>query len=490
MNPKSRLRALQARLSSARAFIEQKKPGLALQEIEAALAIDPDLLAAHLLRDQILRAGDVVGVPARALSVPPATDVGVRTHAATAGPKAAATVSQVATTAVPRPAQAAFPAAAAASLEGIRPLQAVAHRRHVPGALTIASIAAAERESRQAAPIGDIRGVEPPVPDLSVFVAKLEQVLSGGRTRRRVPSVIAAAVWLVTTFWPFSIQETRSLPAHPLVVWASDTAGLVRPAAGKSGGPSGSAAIFSKSAEGEAPGPVETSRAIRLKPDATARTPDATVRTPVATARTPETTARTPDPAGTFPTLPTPSNSTDGGTAAARLPPTVAVTPAEPVVQPAVSPPPLPPSPPALSQPRVVAETTVPAPRALASPSPPNGSASMPLKVDDASLVQQTLQRYRTAYDRLDAHSARAVWPAVNEGALARAFSGLASQTLTFDACDVAVDGEVARATCRGTAKYIQKIGRSEPRVEPRVWTFALRKRASNWEIEDARAGR
>jgi hypothetical protein len=104
--------------------------------------------------------------------------------------------------------------------------------------------------------------------------------------------------------------------------------------------------------------------------------------------------------------------------------------------------------------------------------------------------VQQTLQRYRTAYDRLDAHSARAVWPAVNEGALARAFSSLASQTLTFDACDVAVDGEVARATCRGTAKYIQKIGRSEPRVEPRVWTFALRKRASNWEIEDARAGR
>ena len=103
--------------------------------------------------------------------------------------------------------------------------------------------------------------------------------------------------------------------------------------------------------------------------------------------------------------------------------------------------------------------------------------------------MEQTLQRYRTAYDRLDARSARAVWPGVNEGALARAFSGLASQTLTFNACDVAVDGEVARATCRGTAKYIQG-GRSELRVEPRVWTFALRKRDSNWEIEDARAGR
>jgi hypothetical protein len=129
-------------------------------------------------------------------------------------------------------------------------------------------------------------------------------------------------------------------------------------------------------------------------------------------------------------------------------------------------------------------------PRASASQSLPNGSASPSIKADETSLVQQTLQQYRTAYERLDAHSARAVWPAVNEGALARAFSSLASQTLTFDACDVAVDGEVARATCRGTASYIQKIGRSEPRVEPRVWTFALRKRDSRWEIEDARAAR
>ena len=46
---------------------------------------------------------------------------------------------------------------------------------------------------------------------------------------------------------------------------------------------------------------------------------------------------------------------------------------------------------------------------------------------------------------------AHAVWPAVNQAALARAFDGLASQAITFDQCDVQVRGAVASATCRGT---------------------------------------
>ena len=71
-------------------------------------------------------------------------------------------------------------------------------------------------------------------------------------------------------------------------------------------------------------------------------------------------------------------------------------------------------------------------------------------------LVKQALQRYRGAYEGLDAQSAQAVWPAVNEVALARAFDGLESQSLTFDACDVRLAGEsrprpaaARRATCR-----------------------------------------
>jgi hypothetical protein len=100
------------------------------------------------------------------------------------------------------------------------------------------------------------------------------------------------------------------------------------------------------------------------------------------------------------------------------------------------------------------------------------------------------LQRYRTAYDGLDARSAQAVWPAVNQVALARAFDGLLSQSLTFEACDVKLRGEVATATCRGSARYVTKVGSRDPRVESRVWNFTLHKTGSDWQIDSARAER
>jgi hypothetical protein len=104
--------------------------------------------------------------------------------------------------------------------------------------------------------------------------------------------------------------------------------------------------------------------------------------------------------------------------------------------------------------------------------------------------VKQALQRYRSAYEGLDARSAQAVWPAVNQVALARAFEGLESQRLTFDACSVQLAGDHAMATCRGTARYVPKIGSREPRIEPRVWSFALRKIGTEWKIDNARAER
>jgi hypothetical protein len=100
------------------------------------------------------------------------------------------------------------------------------------------------------------------------------------------------------------------------------------------------------------------------------------------------------------------------------------------------------------------------------------------------------LQRYRTAYEGLDARSARAVWPAVNETALARAFDGLASQTLTFEACDVSLRGDIAAAICRGSARYVPKVGSHEARIEPRTWNFTLKRNGIDWKIESARAAR
>jgi tetratricopeptide (TPR) repeat protein len=118
-------------------------------------------------------------------------------------------------------------------------------------------------------------------------------------------------------------------------------------------------------------------------------------------------------------------------------------------------------------------------------------SMTIPPKVDsidDNILVKQALQRYRSAYEGLDAQSAQAVWPAVNEAALARAFDGLESQSLTFEACDVRLRGEAATAICRGSARYVTKVGSRDPRVEPRTWNFTLRKTGSDWKIDSARA--
>ena len=146
--------------------------------------------------------------------------------------------------------------------------------------------------------------------------------------------------------------------------------------------------------------------------------------------------------------------------------------------------------------------TVVPPPLAVAPPAAlPSASAPIeapitppatpPARVepDDAQIVR-VLQQYRLAYGALDASRARAIWPAVNEDALARAFDGLESQTLTFDSCRTQLKGDAAVATCQGTARYVPKIGSRDPRVEPRTWTFVMRRSADSWVIDSARAER
>ncbi len=133
----------------------------------------------------------------------------------------------------------------------------------------------------------------------------------------------------------------------------------------------------------------------------------------------------------------------------------------------------------------------VPAGRATGSPGVMLAStAPAVLRVRDEELVQRVLQRYRLAYETLDARSARTVWPSVDQGALQRAFDGLESQQLTFADCTVEVRGVAGAATCRGTARYVPKVGSRDARVEPRIWRFSLRKAGDEWHIESARAER
>ena len=159
------------------------------------------------------------------------------------------------------------------------------------------------------------------------------------------------------------------------------------------------------------------------------------------------------------------------GSPAARPPPESPAT----VGLPAASPPP--------ERPATVAVSAAPSP-----PAPPPPTLAPP--IDDELLVRQALQRYRWAYEELDADSARAVWPGVDRGALARAFNGLSAQTLTFQNCDVSVNRGLATAVCTGSVRYVAKVGSREPRTEPRRWTFALKKVESDWQIENARAER
>ena len=132
-----------------------------------------------------------------------------------------------------------------------------------------------------------------------------------------------------------------------------------------------------------------------------------------------------------------------------------------------------------------------PAPKADLSPPPasrdvvpPNAAAS------DEVLVKEVLERYRAAYDGLDARAAHAVWPGVNEPALERAFAGLESQRLTFDECNLRLAGVVATATCTGSTAYTPRVGSRDPHVEPRTWNFILRRTADTWQIDFARADR
>lgn len=108
----------------------------------------------------------------------------------------------------------------------------------------------------------------------------------------------------------------------------------------------------------------------------------------------------------------------------------------------------------------------------------------------EQSEIQRTLGQYRSAYQLLDAEAARVAWPSVDVRALARAFDTLTSQQLAFEACQFVIVGDAATAQCRGSATYTPKVGSRAPRLEPRQWTFHLRKVDDDWKIQTAQTRR
>jgi hypothetical protein len=104
--------------------------------------------------------------------------------------------------------------------------------------------------------------------------------------------------------------------------------------------------------------------------------------------------------------------------------------------------------------------------------------------------VRETLDKYRLAYDALNARAAQAIWPKVNVGQLERAFDQLESQRVTFDDCRIDAQGILASASCRGSVQYTPKVGGRDRRVEARIWNFTLVKSGDAWTIETVRADR
>jgi hypothetical protein len=98
------------------------------------------------------------------------------------------------------------------------------------------------------------------------------------------------------------------------------------------------------------------------------------------------------------------------------------------------------------------------------------------------------LDRYRTAFNDLNAEAARSVWPGADVKGLGRAFGALKEQQLSFDDCAITLRGDSAVADCRGTASYVPKVGRKAQRVEARQWRFQVEKRETGWLIQSVAA--
>ena len=171
------------------------------------------------------------------------------------------------------------------------------------------------------------------------------------------------------------------------------------------------------------------------------------------------------------------------------VPPDPAPTPALPATVPVSSPPTL-----EVETPPFVAPTPPPvasAPEPAPPPASPPANSAVPEVAATAQPsaaaagVRTALMRYESAYSRLDADAASAIWPALDRKALARAFDGLASQEVSLGSCEVRIVGESAVAECAGSATWTPKVGGRSHR-QARRWQFQLKSVDAGWQIVSA----
>ena len=104
--------------------------------------------------------------------------------------------------------------------------------------------------------------------------------------------------------------------------------------------------------------------------------------------------------------------------------------------------------------------------------------------------VAALLQGYARAYAALDITATRRLWPNASERELSRAFETMLSRYVSFDACDINVEGATATASCRGQARYTEKPDVPTTSTGARTWRFDLRRDGETWKIENAESTR
>ena len=85
--------------------------------------------------------------------------------------------------------------------------------------------------------------------------------------------------------------------------------------------------------------------------------------------------------------------------------------------------------------------------------------------------------------ERLDASAAASIWRSVDTSALARAFSTLSSQELSFDRCDLNVSGARATARCNGQLRYVRRFGDAKPQQRRMSWNIQFERSGERWFI-------
>jgi tetratricopeptide (TPR) repeat protein len=464
---RQRWEALQAHLTAARTACDAGDRDKALEHVDAALAIDPSFLAAHWLRERVLAPPEPAS-PALAADAAPSAPL----------------ASVVAETSVKPP---------LVSAEGYGRFEQRARRRRVDRRIDAARVAIERRRLKDAAAaLDEVIELDPNLPELSELTAEFDELRRTVATTHHGRWIAAVAVLVIGMFGLWSQDSEYLLPhakvGSPLLVAPPKPVVTVMV--------SFAAPVATT---GERERPVEAPPSVLMR----GISPAEPVERKISRAEPEEHRIGRAEPVGRGISRAAPVERgisradtmvVNGPSAIARRSPAtlLPVRGAPVAAPPAVVAPPLQ-RPPALPRPpqERPAVTATASPASSASPESPAVPAAMSIPaVDDELLIKQTLQRYRHAYEGLDAQSAQAVYPALNQAALARAFDGLHSQSLAFDACDMHVRGGSATATCHGSARYVPKIGSREPHTEPRVWSFTLRKNGGDWQIENARAER